>query len=287
MTLQHRKALSAYPFKLTASDMDGTLLDENQQIDPVNVAAVDWLRSPQSMFVLASGRIAQQMVPYHRQLGLTEPIVACNGAYVFIPGGEVILAVGIPAAVAASIIKLASTKRVTALSYFEEGVSVTSKNHWNRDSERHVTEGTVEVTFCRSTRLRGRSPFKIVLSASKSRIDTLIACVTKRYGKKVDVLRLNDETIEFMPKGVNKKTGLQAVAKYFGIDAKDIAAFGDGNNDSFMLEWAGMGVAMHHGTQAAKTAACRVAPATDPAVNFAAAVTLAAQGAIEGETPCK
>jgi hydroxymethylpyrimidine pyrophosphatase-like HAD family hydrolase len=42
-----------------------------------------------------------------------------------------------------------------------------------------------------------------------------------------------------------------------------------------MFRWAGLSVCMHHGHEAAKLAATMVAPATDIAVNFAAAVDMA------------
>ncbi|MFP5022807.1 HAD hydrolase family protein [Pseudonocardia phyllosphaerae] len=50
--------------------------------------------------------------------------------------------------------------------------------------------------------------------------------------------------LTFVPEGVSKASGLARVAARLGIDAADVLAVGDGDNDSEMLRWAGHGVAM-------------------------------------------
>jgi len=50
--------------------------------------------------------------------------------------------------------------------------------------------------------------------------------------------------LDLAPKGVSKASGLQVVVDRLGVDAADVLAVGDGNNDVEMLRWAGRGVAM-------------------------------------------
>ena len=52
--------------------------------------------------------------------------------------------------------------------------------------------------------------------------------------------------------GVTKREGMKAVEKYYGLTREDIVAFGDGSNDLQMLEYAGTGVCLGDGAQAAK-----------------------------------
>ena len=61
--------------------------------------------------------------------------------------------------------------------------------------------------------------------------------------------------LEFMPPGINKSTGLAAVAAHYLVEPAQVVAFGDGNNDVLMLRWAGIGIAMSHAKPAAKAAA--------------------------------
>lgn len=67
-----------------------------------------------------------------------------------------------------------------------------------------------------------------------------------------------DFYFEFMAPGINKGNALAGSLPKIGIDASEVIAFGDAQNDISMLEWAGIGVAMGNATDAAKAAADEV-----------------------------
>jgi hydroxymethylpyrimidine pyrophosphatase-like HAD family hydrolase len=73
-----------------------------------------------------------------------------------------------------------------------------------------------------------------------------------------------DWFMELTAPRATKAAGVEAVARRYGIAARNVLAFGDGNNDVAMLSWAGLGVAMPHGRPAARQAADVVAPEGDP-----------------------
>ena len=70
----------------------------------------------------------------------------------------------------------------------------------------------------------------------------------KRLAWVFDAIRHEGVTIEFVPKGFSKATGIQIITRALGVECQDILAFGDSNNDLDMLEYAGIGVAMGNGT---------------------------------------
>lgn len=70
----------------------------------------------------------------------------------------------------------------------------------------------------------------------------------KRLAWVFDAIRHEGVTIEFVPKGFSKATGIQIITRALGVERQDILAFGDSNNDLDMLEYAGIGVAMGNGT---------------------------------------
>lgn len=59
-----------------------------------------------------------------------------------------------------------------------------------------------------------------------------------------DVLMVGSTWIEVMPKGVSKASGLAYVANLLGINAKNIMAFGDAENDIDMFNYVGYPIAM-------------------------------------------
>lgn len=59
---------------------------------------------------------------------------------------------------------------------------------------------------------------------------------------------------EFMAPGIDKGRALAGALPMLGIDASEVVAFGDGQNDVSMIEWAGVGVAMANAVDEAKAA---------------------------------
>ena len=68
-------------------------------------------------------------------------------------------------------------------------------------------------------------------------------------------VRWNDLFVDVIPADGGKAVGLASVLAHCGIDRSACMAFGDGGNDTEMLEYAGIGVAMGNGSPAVKAAA--------------------------------
>ena len=61
--------------------------------------------------------------------------------------------------------------------------------------------------------------------------------------------------MEITAPGVDKGEALKVLCSKLGIDASEVMAFGDADNDLGMLSWAGWSFAMGNGTDKAKAAA--------------------------------
>ena len=64
--------------------------------------------------------------------------------------------------------------------------------------------------------------------------------------------------VEFLRPDASKGAGLVELCKHLEIPMNEVVAFGDGDNDKEMLQFAGRGVAMKNAKQAAKSAADEV-----------------------------
>ena len=69
------------------------------------------------------------------------------------------------------------------------------------------------------------------------------------------VTRWNKRAIDILPGGGGKALGMGEYLNREGIDRSETMAFGDGENDADMLEFAGIGVAMGNAADKAKAAA--------------------------------
>jgi Cof subfamily protein (haloacid dehalogenase superfamily) len=87
--------------------------------------------------------------------------------------------------------------------------------------------------------------------------DDLMELVGEKFPGMFHMIRgsPNPFFVEFLPPGICKGNGLKRFCEIMDIDLSTVVAFGDGENDKEMLEYAGIGVAMKNGKDMAKAAA--------------------------------
>lgn len=76
-------------FKLIASDMDGTLLDENSQVPPETYELIEALSERGVHFAASSGRRYDRLCEFFAPVVDKMDFVAANGAQVYAEGVEV------------------------------------------------------------------------------------------------------------------------------------------------------------------------------------------------------
>ncbi|HEY9679997.1 MAG TPA: HAD family hydrolase [Oculatellaceae cyanobacterium] len=258
-------------FACAAVDLDGTLV-QGSHVSQENLQAARRLVQLGLTVVITTGRNFHQSVGFHRQLGLSGPMVSSDGALVAIPGGKILQEKTLPLEVSNAILRMAFEQGVSCLCYHRHGITVTSKFDWNENMERHREMGK-HFTERERSELSKQRLYKVLLfSQEPARLDRLKKAVAETFGTIVDSIRNGPETLEFVLKGVSKVSGLRKVAIHLGVSPGSFLAFGDGNNDVGMFGWAGLSVSMHHGTALARESAKIIAPETSPEVNFAAGV---------------
>ena len=265
-------SLTKFPYRLAAIDLDGTLLGPDKEISEQNAAAVRRLNENGAQVIIASGRRHQNSIRFQRQLQLSGPIIACQGGLIRDgESGNVIEAHFLPQSVAREIVNEAEKSGVQAIYYHLDHLYVPERNnHWIDLYESRVGERAE--TLPSLSQLDGRRALKIVWYGDPVVLKKIRPEIAARIDGKVDVLSTESENLEFMPRGINKAAALEKVARELGVPREQVLAFGDGENDVQMLEWAGMGVAMRHGNSAAIAAARMVSPPGPPETAFARAV---------------
>jgi Cof subfamily protein (haloacid dehalogenase superfamily) len=271
-----------FAFRLAAIDLDGTLLGPDKTVSPENLVAVQRLRENGVTVIIASGRRHQNSVRFQRQLQLSGPIIACQGGLIRDgESGNVIEAHFLPQGVTRQIIDEAEKHDIQVIYYHLDHLYVAERNNrWVNLYEMRVGE-KAEI-LPNLEQLDGRRALKLVWYGDPAVLGQIRPEMSTHYGEKVDILSTERENLEFMPRGINKATALAKVAAEFGVPADQVLAFGDGENDVQMLAWAGVGVAMDHGSQAAIAAAKRVSPKGPPETAFARAVDALFEGAGSG-----
>jgi len=228
--------------KLLAVDIDGTLLDSVRQVPERNRLALARAQAAGITVCLASGRLVPTILPIAKVAGVQGPLVTCNGAYVEAADGTPVLHACLPDTVRDDLLDFADAEGITANVYQPRRVLS------NRDTEflalyreRTKAEPVVmtreELTHQRATKII----FIDQPEANAANYDRFLPVA----GAESFHLTVSEPIyLEFLPPGVNKGIGLQALAAHMGLCREEVAAIGDFYNDREMLEWAGTSAIM-------------------------------------------
>jgi Cof subfamily protein (haloacid dehalogenase superfamily) len=247
-------------FKLAAMDLDGTLLGPDHTISAANALAVRRLQAAGAQVVLASGRHYTSMYKYVALLPGVQWVVSCQGGEVSDAGRTTILSRKfLPSAEVARITEAGHTRGFSTVSYTVEGVFTDSASDFEMDFYTDLA-GHRPVVLPGSE-LLARDIFKVIWMGEPADLSQVtLADVISPQMQTVQAVRTNARFLEFMPADVSKGFALATLASHLGIQPAAAVAFGDGENDIPMFQWAGMSVAMPHGWPLARARAKRVAP---------------------------
>jgi Cof subfamily protein (haloacid dehalogenase superfamily) len=108
-----------------------------------------------------------------------------------------------------------------------------------------------------------RPPTKLVVVGEQHTLDALGERARAHFGERLFIKKSLPIFLEFAHPEVSKGAGLQFVADRFGLDPATTVAFGDGENDLELLDWAGYAVAVENAHDTVKARANFVCPSAD------------------------
>lgn len=226
--------------RLVALDVDGTLVDGNNNMSAAVREAVWGLRGNGIETVITTGRAIPGVMNTVEQLGFGDGIaIASNGAVVFSYAPPTVLhSVTFDASAAVAVILAEVPDAMVAVE--ERGVGYRVNKPF--------PEGEI------GGQIRLQSVEELVAHPVSRVIIRAPGHTAEEFGAIVSEIGLTGTSyyigysawVDLAPEGVSKASGLEFVCKRLGVDVSEVLAVGDGHNDFEMLEWAGRGVAMGH-----------------------------------------
>ncbi|MGC3958840.1 MAG: Cof-type HAD-IIB family hydrolase [Verrucomicrobiota bacterium] len=267
----------AQQFKLAAIDLDGTLLGPDREISPANVRAVQQLQQAGVQVVLASGRHYNNMRRYADALPGVQWIVSCQGGETANLTRSVVLNRDfLPAAATQHILELGRAQKFTTTVYTVDNVLTDAE--WNSDLKFYSDLSGRQPRQLPASGLAEQPVFKIIWMGAPDELTKAHAQTTVPSG--IQMVRTHERLLEIMPADVNKASGLKHLTARLGVEAGEVMAFGDGDNDVPMFEWAGASFAMAHGWPAALQSATHITPAGPLETAFARGVGYAVENGL-------
>ena len=241
--------------KLIITDLDGTFLADHAALSRENIQAVQAAREKGIVVSACTTRnwcAAKEIV----QTACFDGVTACcnGGSYIKTQSGAILSRHCLPAGVVRGLLEesLALGAKVALHTYWQTYVGDESI------SPKHLLEEEFAVTQCRDA--------AEMLSQAGDTVEMVE--VTGRDGGQMEKIRPYGKVyIANQNRGVyhitmpcaSKLQAAQALAKAMGLNASQVMCLGDTYNDSEMIRWAGIGVAMGNAEKGVKADADYVA----------------------------
>ena len=243
-----KSAVAADSLRLIAVDIDGTLLNPQFQISPVDLAALRRANSLGIEVILVTGRRHSFALPIAQQLGFDLWLICCNGAITRSLAGETFHRDLLPQAVCRELVGIMRGFRGQTVITFDtdcKGAIVVehlrelegSIQRWlekNLDFiefvipiEDALKSDPIQAMFCGPVALMQQA--LRVLEASGLPITVLR---TEYPGRDLSI-------VDILNAGCSKGHALERWTKYRGIRREQVMAVGDNYNDIEMLAFAG------------------------------------------------
>lgn len=263
--------------KLVALDLDDTTLGSDSGLADETYEALVKTAESGIEIVVASGRAFTSLPKKILDIKGVNYAITSNGSAVELAKtGERIMSRVIPEAVAAEILSIFPD---ALFECFIEGQPYCEKRYM----EDPLSFGCspAYVSYVQTTR-KPVADMRKFISENISRLDSIdIICPTPEVknetyaqGKKIAgayVTSSSPRLVEFASADAGKGKALCRLCERLGIEQRNVAAFGNGDNDADMLIFAGLGVAVKNGTAYCRESADYVCETND---DFGVAKTL-------------
>ena len=251
--------------KLLALDLDGTLLNADKKISKRNREAIFAARAKGVKVVLTTGRPLKAMEYLLDELGTAgladEYTITFNGGLVQRNSGQILDKIVFSREDVMRIFR--ETKRLNlpldAISDDLVYQLTSAQTSLYRKFNPYLQFQSISIEELSDQKTYN----KCVTATAPESIDDTLPLISPDLFDQYEVFKSRDMLLEWSPKHVHKANGLAKLAQYLGIEANQVMACGDEENDRSMLEWSGIGVAMGNATVAIKQVANVVAPMTN------------------------
>lgn len=258
--------------RLVASDIDGTIIGENNQISIQNRKAIQDMKKANIDFTICTGKPYAMVKNFCEDLHASYGIFGNGNQIIDLKTGKEIFRKTLTQEEVITCMKLAKREKLH-LHFYTENEVITPKlmymdlrNFILKDSIFH-SDLNFKVVPNLEAYIEKNHPtiFKLIISSTSNltnlqeEINRKMAVTTYRVTKtkeyKDRIINKEYEYLDITPSRTNKSEALVTLSKYLEVSTEEVMAIGDNLNDIDMIRNSGIGVAVANSYDAVKAVA--------------------------------
>lgn len=272
--------------RLVASDMDGTLLNNQLQLSSKNIEAIKSIQENEVDFLIATGRDYEQAAPLLHEEGIHCPIIALNGAKFYDEHGTQVAAYPIKLTTVRNILSVLKATDIHVEMVTSEGIFSNNKRKRLEAFAAFIQKTNPGTSFENALNIAVKSAKQLgirfvpsydellekegievyKLSAYTEKDPQTLIPIKKQLlstNNQLEISSFHPSNLEIGHIHAQKGRMLSKYAAQKGFSPKEIMAIGDNLNDLSMLQWVEFSVAMMNGLPEIKTAAKHITKTND------------------------
>jgi len=208
--------------------------------------------------IVVTGRMVQSVRRFLEPVGIDEPVICYQGAVVAAADGTWLRHEPIPLELARDALAALREEGYDPNVYVDDELYVGAASRAALDYAgfQHLTIHEVGDTL----EWLSEPPTKLVAVGDPAALDGVEQRMKARFGARLYISKSLPFFLEFAAAGVTKGAGLDFLAEHMGFTREQTVAFGDGENDVELVEWAGYGIAVANAHERVKAVADWICP---------------------------
>lgn len=240
--------------KLLATDMDGTILVDNE-IPEESRALIEELYAKDILTFFVTGRMWKSPAWYQKRFSFSAPMVSCNGGIVHDAAGRVLARHPIPEEVLSYLIGFCRKEDAFFQFYNEDALYLSG---YSKRTLRRYSASGADNTRMQAPILIDADPLArvvkshdlpvkfVIMDEDTDKLQALRAVLAKRDD--IAIAKSDTKNLEITMSGATKGKGLSLIADSLGVAKQDIIAIGDNENDLTMFPYAGLSIGVEGGS---------------------------------------
>jgi len=235
-------------YKLIASDMDGTLVNDKSELTERTKAAIINTVNAGVLFVTATGRPFCNVQTVNELFDKDMPFIVFNGAAAYMGKSEKLLFERfLDFDLAAEAFNIGQKIGIPQILW--TGPQLWANHRCEETIQYAKFSKGLEMSIVTDlTAIKGEVPgiSKVLWIDDPASIKGLSAEMRAHFGNRLKCVSSMAHFLEFVSIDAGKGAALAEIGRLFGIDKSEMIAVGDAYNDACMLEYAGFGVAVEN-----------------------------------------